>query len=153
MWLCRPELLSEKWCLDNDEGEENVFKVMIRNDSQFSELLMPCQSLCIIFIKHDVLTCSLPVQPSSVLDGTFIFPSKWNFMLQSDVDEDSTYIGMMLIYLAGQTMDESNLLCCFMMLVKSLGTYYKFTGLIQKCSLGGPWKSFPPKPQKISGIL
>ena len=87
------------------EGEEYVFKVMNRKDSQFPEFFDALSKL-MFFIKREGLTCSLPIQPTTVPDGTFIFPLKRSFMLQRDVEEDCTYVGMMLTYLPGQIMAE-----------------------------------------------
>ena len=92
-----------KGCHGNSEGEEYVFKVMNRKDSQFPEFFDALSKL-MFFIKRENLTCSLPVQPITVPNGTFIVPLKRSFMLQSDVEEDCTYVGMMLTYLPGQTM-------------------------------------------------
>ena len=94
-----------KGYLSNGEGEEYVFKVMNRKNSQVPEFF-DAMSKLMFFIKRKEFNCSVPVQPTTVPDGTFIFPLKRSFMLQRDVEEDCTYVGMMLTYLSGQTMAE-----------------------------------------------
>ena len=94
-----------KGCPSNGEGEEYVFKVMNRKNSQVPEFF-DAMSKLMFFIKRKGFNCSVPVQPNTIPDGTFIFPLKRSFMLQRDVEEDCTYVGMMLTYLPGQTMAE-----------------------------------------------
>ena len=67
-----------KGCPSNGKGEEYVFKVMNRKDSQFPEFFDALSKL-MIFIRDEGLTCSLPIQPTTVPDGTFIVPLKEKF--------------------------------------------------------------------------
>lgn len=94
-----------KGCPSNGRDEEYVFKVMNRKDSQFPEFFDALSKL-MFFIKDEGLTCSLPIQPTTVPNGTFIVPLKKSFMLQTDVEEDCTYVGILLTYLPGQIMSE-----------------------------------------------
>lgn len=88
-----------------DDCKEYVFKVMNRKDSQFPEFFDALSKL-MLFINAEGLTCSLPVQPTTVPNGTFIVPLKKSFMLQTDMEEDCTYVGILLTYLPGQILSE-----------------------------------------------
>ena len=87
------------------EGEEYVFKVINRKDSQFPEFFDALSRL-MLFIKAEGLTCSLPIKPTTVPDDTYFIPLKKSFMLKTDIEEDCTYVGILLTYLHGQTMSE-----------------------------------------------
>ena len=89
----------------SNEGEEYIFKVMNRKDSQFPEFFDALSKL-MFFIKAKGLTCPLSIKPTTVLDGTYIIPLKKSFMLQIDIEEDCMYVGILLTYLRGQTMSE-----------------------------------------------
>ena len=89
----------------NGKDEEYIFKLMNKKDSQFPEFFDALSKL-MFFINAEGLTCSLPVQPTTVPDGTFIIPLKRSFLLQTDIGKDCIYVGILLTYLPGKTMSE-----------------------------------------------
>ena len=94
-----------KVCCHNGEDKEYIFKMVNRKDSQYPEYFDALSKL-MFFIKAKGLTCSLPIQPITVPDGTYIIHFKRSFMLQVDIEEDCIYVGILLIYLHGQIMSE-----------------------------------------------
>ena len=94
-----------KVCSSSSESEEYIFKMVNRKDSQFPEFFDALSKL-MLFIKAEGLTCSLPIKPTTVPDGAYIIPLKKSFMLETDIEEDCTYVGILLTYLRGKTMSE-----------------------------------------------
>ena len=90
---------------NKDNYKEYVFKVINRKDSQFPEFFDALSKL-MFFINAEGLSCSFPVQPTTVPKGIFSIPLKRSFMLQTDIEEDCTYTSILLTYLPGKIMSE-----------------------------------------------